>query len=272
MSDSRKGGAPSRLTPRAVRIRNRCVAVLAQRRAIQVPNDAELTMMGNDIGVAELWSRWVRMHGGRGGKAQRRMSRMLAAAATAAVTIGAFGAAYLARDVWLPRADAQPAAPAWMPITDSVTAALDEKLLAVAASDVSVTIPLSSAELAILILRPSIYRPGLSLDSIEARVDTLLWIRGRLGDGSPFIVGGSVEVVRRGVAAFRIATLSLDGRADDPRFASRRLRYRAMQRSTTDRVWFEIPDRVGELRLTGGTIRALPWSRDAERIGPTARY
>jgi hypothetical protein len=271
MSDSHKRDAPSRLTPRAVRIRNRCVAVLARRRAIPLPNDAELTTMGNDIGVAELWSRWERMHGGRGAKAPRRMSRMAAVAATAAVTLIVLSATYLTRDLWLPRADAQPAAPVWTPVTDSVTAALDEKLLAVAASDVSMTIPLSPAELASLILRPSIYRPGLPLDSIEARADTLIWIRGRLRDESPFIVGGSVEVVRRGVAVFRIVALGLDGRTEDPRFALRMLRYRTMQRSATNNFWFEIPDGVGGLRLTGGTIRALPWPRD-DRWGAEPRH
>ena len=272
MSDSRRSVASSRLTPRAVRIRNRCVAVLAQRRAIHVPNDAELAMMGDDIGVAELWSRWERMHGGRIMKAPRRVSRVAAGAAAVAATIVVLGTAYLTRDVWLPRADAEPAAPAWIPLTDSVTAELDSKLMAVASSEVSVAFALSPAELASLVLRPSIYRPAPPLDSVEARADTLVWIRGRLGDGAWFIMGGRVEIVRRGVAAFRVATLDVDGRAIDPQFASRILRYRTMQRSTTNRAWFEIPDRIGEVRLTDGTIRALPWSRGDRRVAHSARY
>jgi hypothetical protein len=253
-------------------MRNRCVAVLARRRAIRVPNDADLAMMGNDVGVAELWSRWERMHGGRIGKAPRRVSRVATGAAAVAAAIVVLGTAYLTRDVWLPRADAEQAAPAWMPLTDSVTANLDSKLLAVASSDVAIAFPLSPAELASLILRPSIHRPAPPLDSVEARVDTLVWIRGRLRDGSLFIAGGTVEIVRRGVAAFRVATLDVDGRKVDPHFASRMLRYRTMQRSATNRAWFEIPDRIGELRLTEGTIRALPWSRGDRRIAHSARY
>src|SRR6185312_11332203 len=102
MSDSRRSVASSRLTPRAVRIRNRCVAVLAQRR----------------------------------------VSRVAAGAAAVAATIVVLGTAYLTRDVWLPRADAEPAAPAWIPLTDSVTAELDSKLMAVASSEVSVAFAL----------------------------------------------------------------------------------------------------------------------------------
>ena len=260
MNDSHKSTAPSRLTPRAVRMRNRCVAVLARRRAIQLPNDAELTMMGDDIGVAELWSRWERMHGGRA-RAARRISRVAAGAAVAAATIVTIATAFLTRNLWLPRADAQPAAPAWMPVTDSVTAELDAKLMAIAESDADISFPISPAELASLVLRPSSYRPAPPLDSVEARLDTLLWIRGRLRDGSRFNIAGQVEVVRRGVAAFQVAALSVDGRAVDTHFASRMLRYRTMQRSAANRVWFELPDRIGELRVTDGTIRALPWRR-----------
>ncbi|HWH53070.1 MAG TPA: hypothetical protein VN651_16100, partial [Gemmatimonadaceae bacterium] len=73
-------------------------------------------------------------------------------------------------------------------------------------------------------------------------------------------------------AAFRVAALDVDGRAMDPQLASRILRSRTMQRSTTNRAWFEIPDRIGELRLTDGTIRALPWPRGERRMAHTARY
>ena len=75
------------------------------------------------------------------------------------------------------------------------------------------------------------------------------------------MMGGRIEVVRRGVAQFRVATLTIDGRTVDPRFASRMLRYRTMQRSTTSQVWFELPNRIGELRMSDGTIRALAWPR-----------
>ena len=68
---------------------------------------------------------------------------------------------------------------------------------------------LSAADLATLIFR-SPRRRQTPVDSIEARIDSLLWIRGRLRGGSRFELGGEVEMSRRGARGVRVQHLTLE--------------------------------------------------------------
>ena len=52
-SDSR---SRERLSPRAVRVRNRCLAALAARRSLPIPTDADIGAIGDDVRLSDAWA------------------------------------------------------------------------------------------------------------------------------------------------------------------------------------------------------------------------
>jgi hypothetical protein len=167
-------------------------------------------------------------------------------------------------DRWLPRAAAQSGDIAaerdWVPVTDSVVTALNVKLSSVAANETGAKLTLSAADMATLVFR-SPRRRQVPVDSIEARIDSVLWIRGRLRGGARFELGGDVRLSRRGVAEFRVDHLSIDGvNADSARTA--RLVVGVRSRSAdVDRMRFEVPLFVTEVAIMDGAAELMTRAR-----------
>jgi hypothetical protein len=266
-SMSASGSANNRrLSPRAIRVRNRCLAALAARRALPIPTQAEAAAIGDDVQLEEAWAQWQSGHTPPTGiveiakapvkrpvtKWRSRMVKTSALAAAAAL-------GFIVGDRWLPGAAAQSgdvlATKVWSPITDSVVAALDEKLTnASAVSDPKLT--LTAADLATLIFR-SPRRRQTPVDSIEARLDSLLWIRGRLRGGSRFELGGDVRLSRRGVAEFRVDHLTIGGVAADSARTARLVVGVRSRSIDYDRMRFEIPLFVAGIAIMDGEAQLL---------------
>jgi hypothetical protein len=159
----------------------------------------------------------------------------------------------------LPRADAQasaaPIEPRWEPVTESAVSTLNAKLLGASASDVRPRLSLSPSEVAALILR-SRGRVLPPMTGIEARSDSLLWIQGRLRGGDVFVFGGSLRVVRRGIAELRVTHLVVDGRDVDPMSVTRLLTgYES--NVVGDRLRFDVPWFIAGLRPEDGTVDVI---------------
>jgi hypothetical protein len=172
----------------------------------------------------------------------------------AAAVLGA--TAFLLRDDWLPRANAQPPAPVWEAVTDSVRAGLNEKLLAAGGSDVALRFTLSAAEIAGLVARSPQLRTALRRDSVSARVDSLVWIRARARGGASLLVGGTLRVLRPGVGNFRVVRFSVDDSSVDSSMDSSLVQ--PWRYGWPALVRFALPRRVGRLNAAGGAVYALP--------------
>jgi len=264
-------GSRDRLSPRAIRVRNRCLVALATRRSLPIPTDAELTSLGNDVPLRDAWTQWQADHTPPKGvvetappavrraatKWRPRLAKVTALAAAAVL-------GFVVGDRWLPGAGAQSgdiiAERLWVPVTDSVVAALNVKLSYAAANESDTKLPLSAADLATLIFR-SPRRRQTPVDSIEARIDSVLWIRGRLRGGSRFELGGDVRMSRRGLAEFRVEHITIGGvNADSARTA--RLVVGVRSRSAdTERMRFEVPLFVADVAITDGAAELLTRSR-----------
>jgi hypothetical protein len=159
---------------------------------------------------------------------------------------------------WLPRADAQASAaaiePRWEPVTELAVSTLNAKLLGASANDVRPRFNLSPTEVAALILR-SRGRVPPPMTGLEARSDSLLWIRGHLR-GDVFVLGGSFRVVRRGIAELRVTRLVVNGRDVDP-FSVSRLLAGYESKVVGDRVRFDVPWFIAGLRPDDGTVEVI---------------
>jgi len=252
-----------------VRVRNRCLTALAARRSLPVPTEADIAAIGDDVRLSEAWARLQTAATGKPaeaapppakrGPAKWRPRLIKISAVAAAAMLG-----FVVGDRWLPGAGAQSgdiaAEKAWLPVTDSVVAALNVKLASVAANDVGTRLTLSAADVAALIFR-SPRRRQTPVDSIEARIDSVLWIRGRLRGGSRFELGGDVRMSRRGVAEFRVDHLTIGGvDADSARTA--RLVVGVRSRSADgERMRFEVPLFVAEVAIMDGAAELMTRAR-----------
>src|SRR5512132_4400834 len=219
---SASGSGSARLAPRAVRVRNRCLAVLSARHSLPAPNHDDLATIGDSVGLNEAWASWEHAHTAtrradpaptRPGVRTRARWRSPFGKGAALVLTGILG--FVVGERLLPRADAQasaaPIEPRWEPVTELAVSTLNAKLLGASASDVRALFNLSPTEVAALILRsPGRVPPPMT--DLEARSDSLLWIQGRSRAGDVFVLGGTLRVVRRGIAELRVTRLVVDGR------------------------------------------------------------
>ena len=263
---SANGSGSARLAPRVVRVRNRCLAALSARHSLPAPNPDDLATIGDSVRLSEAWATWGHAHTGmrqadpaptRPRVRTRAGWRSPAVKGAALVLTGLLG--FVVGERLLPRADAQasaaPIEPRWDPVTELAVSTLNAKLLGASASDVRPRFSLSPAEVAALILR-SRGSVVSRMTGIEARSDSLLWIRGRLRAGDVFVLGGALHVVRRGVAELRVSRLVVNGRDVDP-FSVSRLLAGYESKVVGDRLRFDVPWFVAGLRPEDGTVEVI---------------
>jgi hypothetical protein len=236
---------------------------LAARRSLPVPTVEEISAFDDTLTLSEAWARWHRGHTPPRGviktapaavrrpAAKRAFSLVMKGAAVAASALLGF----VVGERWLPRANAQPntagVQQVWLPVTDSVVDALDAKLSRSMTNDPPGRLALSAADMATLIFRSPSGRPA-PVDSIEARIDSLLWIRGRLRGASRFELGGDLRMLRRGLGELHVAHLTIDGvEADSARVARLVVGVRSPA-GASDGIRFEMPAFVTRLTFVYG--------------------
>jgi hypothetical protein len=204
----------SRLAPRALRIRNRCLAILAARRALPIPTDAETAELGDEIGLDQAFGVWYRRHTPPTAASAvttpwRRSNRY--ARVGVGVGVLAIVVVLLVRGLTATRAGAQPVPVRWLTVDDSVAAGVQTKLRRLAHTKPPTVVSLSAADVAALLFdAPPPYRTQ-PLDSLEARLDSALWLRGRVHGAFRFELGGRLRLVRRRIVAVRVTRLMVDG-------------------------------------------------------------
>ena len=259
------------LTKRAVRVRNRCLTALAARRALPIPTDTEIGAIGDDIRLTEAWAQWQTGHTPATGvveSASAATKRLPSKWRSRTIRISAIAAAgllgFVVGDRWLPGAAAQSgdlaAEQVWLPVTDSVAAAVDDKLSRGAMSGGGVSVSFSAADLATMIFR-SPRRRQTPVDSIEARIDSLLWIRGRLRGGTRFELAGEVYIARRGLAEFRVQHLTIGSVNADSGHVARLVAGVRSRAADTDRMRFEVPTFVAEMAIMDGAAQLMTRER-----------
>jgi hypothetical protein len=99
-------------------------------------------------------------------------------------------------------------------------------------------------------------------DSIEARADSLLWIRSRLGNGAKtaFEIGGQLRAVAPARGVLRITQASLQGLETLPVVVTRAITGR---RSAADSavLRFAVPPFAGRLQIDHGAVILAPTRR-----------
>lgn len=267
VSDSR---SRERLSPRAVRVRNRCLAALAARRSLPIPTEADIGAIGDDVQLSDAWAQLQAARTTPNGPVEaapppvtrvaKWRPRIIKTSAVAAAALLGF----VVGDRWLPGAGAQSgdivAEKAWLPVTDSVVTALNVKLSSVGANETGTRLTLSAADMATLIFR-SPRRRQAPVDSIEARIDSVLWIRGRLRGGSRFELGGDVRMSRRGVAEFRVDHLNIGGVDADSAKTARLVVGVRSRSADADRMRFEVPLFVTEVAIMDGAAELMTRAR-----------
>ena len=257
---SANGNGSARLAPRAVRVRNRCLAVLSARHSLPAPTHDDLATIGDGVGLSDAWAGWERAHAAarHAGSAPtqprvrtRARWRSPIVKGAALVLTGLLG--FVIGERLLPRADAQasaaPIEPRWEPVPELAVSTLNAKLLGASASDVRPHFNLSPAEVATLILRSRGRIPPPMTD-LEARSDSLLWIQGRSRAGEVFVLGASLRVVRRGIH------LVVDGRDVDP-FSISRFLTGYGSHVVGDRLRFDVPRFIAGLNAQDGTVEVI---------------
>jgi len=264
-NDSASGARPANSARRAVRVRNRCLEILAARRSLPRPTADELSALDDDTGLGVALERWEKLHTPPVGVAEvppvkvesppNRRTRWRSPGvlkSTAVVTAGLLGV--VAGDFWRQRASAQQqtavAEQRWMPVNDSVVAAINATFVSTATNEARPSVQLSAADIATLIVR-SPRRRSVPIDSAEARIDSLLWIRGRLRRGPRFELGGEVSMLRRGLAELRVTRLVVDGQPADSARVSRLVAGPRARSSDVDRLRFDVPLWVSSILIAG---------------------
>jgi hypothetical protein len=263
---SANGSGSARLAPLAIRVRNRCLAVLSARHSLPAPSHDDFAAIDNSVGLSEAWGRWEHAHAAaqqadpaptRPHVRTRARWRSPFVKGAALVLTGILG--FVVGERLLPRADAQasaaPIEPRWEPLTELAVSTLNAKLLGASASDVRPRFNLSPTEVAALILRsPGRVPPPMT--DLEARSDSLLWIQGRSRAGDVFVLGGTLRVVRRGIAELRVTRLVVDGRDVDPYSVSHVLTGYGSH-VVGDRLRFDVPRFIAGLNAQDGTVEVI---------------
>jgi hypothetical protein len=236
------------LAPRARRIRNRCVQSLARLRSLPIPGDQEVAQFGDELRLSDIMKRWEELNTPPSASpaikpppstlAPPRWRSPALQRVVLTVLVGVLG--FVLGDQLLPPAQAAVAnGPAWYAITDSVVGALNGKLIALNQSEVVLPVSLTPAEVASLA-----FRRRAHVDSVEARADSVLRVRGVLDDTTRFELEGRVRVQRRGTAELRITRLWLNGLRVSPGVLPRAIAGRRTARPDSMSLRFTVPANV----------------------------
>jgi hypothetical protein len=120
-------------------------------------------------------------------------------------------------------------------------------LLSLGQTSASMSVPLAASDLASLVFRSSLRRRPPALADADARLDSLLWIRGTVAgpSGAPvrIEIGGDVRVTRPGAAELVVLSMRMTDVASGTAPA---------QSPSLPRIRFSIPRFVSEIRIAGG--------------------
>ena len=259
-------GRLSGFTPRVVRMRNRCLQSIARRRSLPIPTSADLEKIGDQIALGDAVTQWEAAHRPLTAKPRRGFElpsrpparwRSPLAIKSAAVFVAAVMGAIAGREL-LPRAGAQSSdgilERPWLAVTDSVVDGANYTVRRVNADNRRTD--LTAADVAALIFR-SPRRRTVIVDSITARADSMLAIRGRLAAGATFELHGDLRLIRRGIAELIVQSLTVDGTAIDPMMTSRLVARGRARTEDSDRLRFDVPMSVTRIAIVGGTIAML---------------
>ena len=242
-------------------MRNRCLQSIARRRSLPVPTQADLDKIGDQVLLSDAVAKWQAAHQPekakpRGGfelpprPPSRWRSPMIQIAAVAVAAL----MGVLAGRQFLPRVGAQSSdgivERPWLAVTDSVIDGMNNIVRRV--TDDNRRTELTAADVAALIFRSSRRRTVL-VDSIAARADSMLAIRGRIANAT-FELRADVHLIRRGIAELVVRSLSVEGIALEPTKASRLLARGRARTEDSDRVRFDVPPDVRSIRVFGGAI------------------
>jgi hypothetical protein len=258
-----------RLAPRAVRIRNRCLANLAERHSLPLPSEQDVGALDDSVGLGDSWKRWeashTPAHGAAGVVATQKPPRTqragLRPVLAGLVLFVAFSSGFVGFkffDHWREQqaaASALAASGGWVPITDSTIATLRGKLLGIGATEVSLRVTLTTADVGALIIAGLEPRPGLPLDSLKVRIDTLVWIQSRVRGASHIEIGGRLRATRPGRAELQVVRLLIDGVETLPSTMSRATL--GLFVSPGNRLQFIVPTFVGELHLDNRVVQLV---------------
>jgi len=271
-------GRISGVTPRVVRIRNRCLQSIAKARSLPVPTASDLETIDDGLALADAVKAWEAAHQApkpkpRGGfelpprpRARWRSPVFLKSAAifVAAIT------GIIAGRQFLPRASAQSRdgsiAVPWIAVTDSLSERVNSGIYSV--TDDNRGTMLTAADVAALIFR-SPRRRTVFVDSVEARADSLISIRGRLAANASFELRGDLGFVRRGTAELIVRSLVIDGTEVEPTMITRLIARGRARTEDSNRIRFEVPASVTNIAIIDGTISM---TRDQSSDDMRARF
>jgi hypothetical protein len=246
---------PRPLTPRAVRVRNGCLAALAKVRSMPAPSSADLESLPNNVGLAGAWQWWSAKHA-----PAPRVVVSDTREPTAPTPVwwrsrrvgwGILTTSVLA-SAWVLRAQVRPLLPratpveSWTPVADTSLAHINGLLLNLGKVYAPINLSLTPADVAALVFSSSLRRRPAAVSNLEARVDTLISIRGMLADasGSPtqFEVRGAVRIARPGLGQFDITDFYLiDGSV-------------GRRAAALPSIRFALPRFVRDLRVVDGAV------------------
>jgi hypothetical protein len=250
-----------RLSPRAIRVRNRCLAMLAKTRSMPAPSAGELSRLGNQVGLADAWAWWSSQQSGpvRIAVSQpvialqpawwrsRWVALTILAVSALASTLVVFAQLRPSTNVNVAPADVSvPAPPLWSPVSETTLARVNGLLVQLGQSSAPMAVQLSPSDLASLVFRSSLRRRPPGVTDADARIDSLLWIRGTVGrpSGAPvrIEIGGDVRVTRPGAAVLVIKSM----RATDVATG------RDVPPSNMSTIRFSLPSFASDIRIAGG--------------------
>ena len=265
-----------RLSPRALRVRNRCLAVLAARRSLPIPREQDFASLSDDVTLEEAWSRWKKMHeltaplprGFELPARPRSRWRTPLAYKTAGVIVAGVLGFVIGRRVLVPAADAQSSAglvvQPWLAVTDSIASAVNQSLYH--ARDARGPLDISAADAAALIFR-SPRRHTVYVDSVTARADSMLAIRGHIAGTAVFELRGALRLVRRGTAELQVISLMVDSVDVAPTMITRLVARGRARSETSDRLRFDVPLDVAAIAVRDGGVELI---RLRPVLGPSA--
>lgn len=263
------GTRSDRLTRRVIRIRNGCLVRLAAHRTLPLPTEQEIASFDDSLGLGAAWQRWNSVHAGLGEQPaavqtptttrRPRVRRSFVSALMLAIGLLGIDVFHGWPNQALASSNEHSRRAEWAQVNDSVSARVRGKLLGLSRAEVELLFHFSAAEAGALILGTLEPRPRLPLDSVEARIDSVLWLRGRVRDGPRVELGGRIIEVRPGRAELLVTRLEVDGVAAPPSTASRVLLGRRGR--PTDRLQLFVPTFIGDLHVANGAVQLVTRGR-----------